>query len=230
MSADPSNVVSVRPDLLHQLEDLVAYFRTDIHAVRFWDSQRERWGYKPVNTPVDLKHLAAHLPAGPHLGTYVIPAESDKVRVAVFDLDDHKGEVEWSVMVDAASRIIAACLAVNLYCWPIRPGGGRGIHLFIFWGEPVNAAAVRCTMEVLLESVGLEAGDDPVASLLGYLGYLPYCNSKKLEMRGAGNVLRVCATCSRYRNQRNRDKQPQASARKGISALLLPPGARCALC
>jgi hypothetical protein len=167
------NVVPIRPDLLNQLEVLITYFRTDVHAVRFWDDKRKRWSYKPVEAALTKRHLAAHLTDGPHLGTYVIPAESDKVRSAVFDLDDHNGEVEWPVMVDWAKRITAALKAVKLNAWPVRSGGGRGIHIYLFWNDPVSAAAVRYTMEVVLESVGLEAGEDKRGLAAGKVEVFP---------------------------------------------------------
>src|ERR1700722_3590457 len=120
----------------------------------------ENWQYVKVAEPLTDEVLRRHLNGGPHAGMYLIPPGTDMVRLAVFDLDDHKGTVPRETMVDTAQKLWRLGALANLQLMPLLSGGGRGIHLMAHWDDGVPARDVRALMERVVTLAGLSVGCD----------------------------------------------------------------------
>jgi hypothetical protein len=91
------------------------------------------------------------------------PGES-VTRVALLDLDSHKGETAWESMLGVADTIYCA-LELDGYS-PIRfrSSGGAGIHIFLVWDTPQEAADVRKMLVSALAACGYKSGTAGVAA------------------------------------------------------------------
>ena len=139
------------------LKIITSYTRNDVHAVRFLDKSN-RWAYRPVAIPIDSDHIDKHLGSGPHVGVYLFNSVSDKVLVAVLDLDDHDGTLSWEQMREKAAPLLETVERLGLKPLRVRSGGGRGIHFWFYWKEPQSAAAVRTCLQTALAFAGLKDG------------------------------------------------------------------------
>ena len=129
-------------------ETIVPCLRQDVFAVSFWDGKKV--SYKPVKRPITLKDVEFHVGRQDRtdcLGQYLILEDGgNTVRAAVIDIDDKKKELTWEEMCDAATRLSAALVTERLFTYPVRSGGGAGIHLWVFWRDPQRACDVRAAL------------------------------------------------------------------------------------
>jgi hypothetical protein len=51
----------------------------------------------------------------------------------------------------------------SIYAWPVRSGGGAGIHLLFRWDNPEKASDVRLLMKEILTAVQLRPGSGGIA-------------------------------------------------------------------
>lgn len=137
--------------------------------------------------PLTDAKIAAHLNGGAAVGACPIAPGSDTTRLAVVDLDDHKGASSWLEMLDAAERV-ALALELDGYA-PImwRSSGGAGIHIYLLWAAPQPAAAVREVLRAALASCGFDVGDKGVAA--GQVEVFPKQNSVAADRWGSMVVL-----------------------------------------
>lgn len=131
--------------------------RNDVHAVGKL-AHGGKFTYRRVDGPVDELGLHEHLADGPTLGVYLMNAGSAETRLAVLDLDDHDGRAGWKRITEAAERLAAEARLHGLVPWPVRSGGGRGIHLWFHWDEPQHASDVRSILTIVLGAEGFKAG------------------------------------------------------------------------
>ena len=132
--------------------------RGDAYAVK------QGRNYFTRDEPLTADVLYQHLNGGPHIGLYLFAAGgTDEVRCAVYDLDDHDGVVGWETMRGVAGRLGNAALRRGLWPWPVRSGGGQGIHLWFIWDESQPAAGVRAVMLSALAEIGFSEGTAGVA-------------------------------------------------------------------
>lgn len=148
--------------LLPSLELLIRSARVDIHAQRF--KQGNRWAYKPISKPLSDDDIRRHLEEEPQVGVYVMPAGSESGRLAALDFDDHDGTTPWDQMRDAAIRVAATARRFGLNAWPVRSGGGHGIHLFFRWDKGQLASDVRKLLATILAAEGYRDGTKGVAN------------------------------------------------------------------
>lgn len=111
---------------------------------------------KRIDEPLDDFKIAEHVAGRQVYGACPIAPGQSTCRVACLDLDSHKGEVPWDVML-GHSRAICETLREWFGLSPIsfRSSGGRGIHIYLLWGEPQDAYSVR---ELLKVAIGDEYG------------------------------------------------------------------------
>lgn len=83
---------------------------------------------------------------------------SSTTRLALLDLDSHKGEVSWPDMLALGRRLIEAGALVGLNFIPFSSSGGKGLHLYLIWDGPQDARSVRVLLSDVLASVGLSNG------------------------------------------------------------------------
>lgn len=130
-------------------------------ARQFW--RGAHWTKTPagprfVREPLKLSHIERHVDAGPGVGLAPITPGTSTTRVAVLDLDSHKGEATWQEMVDVARRLVVALREANCAPVPFRSSGGRGVHLYCFWQEEQDAFSVRALLARVLDAQGLKPG------------------------------------------------------------------------
>jgi hypothetical protein len=138
------------------IDGLVAIARHCWRGVH-WEKGPE--GPRMVRQPLFKAHLEAHLTDGPAIGLApIVPGES-VTRLALLDLDSHRGEVGWKDMVSYGRRL-AQTARTQFAFKPLafRSSGGQGLHLIFFWREPQDAYSVRYTLRELLAANALKAG------------------------------------------------------------------------
>ena len=85
------------------------------------------------------------------------PGEST-TRLALLDLDSHKGEVPWDAMRSLADRICDTLSLDGYVPTMFRSSGGSGIHIFLLWDDPQDAYSVRAMLCDMLALLGLRSG------------------------------------------------------------------------
>lgn len=134
------------------LDPIVSRVRTDVHWVKS--------NGHPVSlkTPLTEAHLAGHLNGGSARGVCPIHAGQSSTRLALFDLDAHKGETPWSEMTRTAALLIHQLRKHGLAPQAFRSSGGNGIHVFLLWDEEQDAYSVRQFLRSVLEQMGFSDG------------------------------------------------------------------------
>ena len=120
-------------------------------------------GPRRIDAELDDHRVQLHLDGKRAFGVCPIAPGSSTTRLALFDLDSHRGEVPWEKMLDTAREIIAAAKAYGLHAVPFRSSGGAGVHLFFMWNEPQDAYSVRQLMKQILDDCLLVPGTAGVA-------------------------------------------------------------------
>lgn len=108
-----------------------------------------------IDLPLTAAAIAKHLNGGPHIGVYLGDPNSSSVRFAVYDLDDHNGELGWDEIVNRARAIVDELKRRGFDAFVTRSGGGNGIHISLFWKDPQAASAVRVLMADVLKTCDL---------------------------------------------------------------------------
>jgi len=109
-------------------------------------------------------HLNAHFASTYKVGLCPIERGGSTVRLALLDLDSHKGESSWEDMVEAARRLIVAGAKHGIIFVAFRSTGGRGIHLYAIWDEAQHVHSVRALLAGLLADCGFANGTRGVAA------------------------------------------------------------------
>jgi hypothetical protein len=146
-----------KDNLIAALQPLVSRARTDVTAIKA--STGMAWTREAL-TEVRLKrHLDGTMPRG----VCPIKAGESTTQIALFDLDSHKGETDWTAMVVTAQEVVAALESYGYMPVVFRSTGGRGIHIFLVWDEPQDAYSVRYSLKAVLERLGYADGAKGVA-------------------------------------------------------------------
>jgi hypothetical protein len=114
---------------------------------------------EPITAEVMDRHFAGTTLCG---ACPIVPGKST-TRVALLDLDSHKGETPWPEMLATARRIRDEMAAYGLHVTAWRSSGGSGLHLYLIWDVPQDARSVRVQLASCLEAVGLRPGTKGVA-------------------------------------------------------------------
>lgn len=144
-------------DLLPALEPLTSRVRTDVTATR---TERGMIWTREALTEVRLRrHLSGEQPRG----CCPIKAGESTTRVALLDLDSHKGETTFEVMLDVTGRVCEALSAAGFSPVPWTSSGGRGVHIYMVWDEAQDAYSVRMALREVLAGLGYSDGAKGVA-------------------------------------------------------------------
>lgn len=135
------------------LAPVVTRVRTDVTAVKA--NGKQAWTNEALTHERLLRHVNG---VGPARGCCPIKEGESVTMLALFDIDSHKGEIDWPRMADTASKITDAAALLGLEAIPFRSSGGNGIHLLFIWDEPQDAYSVRQLLKGVLLSVGLRDG------------------------------------------------------------------------
>lgn len=140
--------------------DLIAYVEVFLQRAGSSDFaiRAENGGYRRAQRSMTADDLASHLGGGPHIGFYLTEQNTDFTSVAAFDLDDHGGQGDWADMRRAAAAILEQTKARGFQGWPIRSGGGHGMHIFFWWSRPQRISDVRSLLREILSASGFRPG------------------------------------------------------------------------
>lgn len=164
--------------LVGALSPIVSRVRTSTCCVK------RSQGVRRVKAALTADKLAHHVNGGPAYGVYPMEPGTSTTRVALFDLDSHKGETPWPAMQDAALKVVRALEAHALRPVAFRSSGGAGIHLYVLWDEPQDAHSVRHTLRTALADAGFTDGTAGVAA--GQVEIFPKQDSVPAD--GYGNM------------------------------------------
>lgn len=117
-----------------------------------------------IDAPFTDKQFAAHLSDGYAYGLCPMHRGSSTTRLALLDLDSHKGETSWQEMLDASAKVVSALALYGLEVTTFKSSGGQGVHLYMAWAEPQDAYSVREVLKAALLSVGFAPGIGGVAN------------------------------------------------------------------
>ena len=144
-------------NLIAALEPLVSRARTDVTAIKA--SAGMAWTREALTEARLKRHLDGTMPRG----VCPIKAGESTTRIALFDLDSHKGATCWKDMVVVLARLEGALQKHGLNPVPWRSSGGRGIHAYLVWDEPQDAYSVRQLCKAVLIEIGFKDGAKGVA-------------------------------------------------------------------
>jgi hypothetical protein len=161
------------------LEPLISRARTDRTAIKGPKIDGTPWTHDPLTEG----RISAHLNGGLARGVCPIKAGESTTRIALFDLDSHKGETSWEGMVEAARLLCSALEGRGYNPVSFRSSGGRGIHVFVIWDEPQDAYSVREMCIGVLAGLGFKNGDKGVVA--GEIEIFPKQDS--VPGKGLGN-------------------------------------------
>lgn len=134
------------------LAPIVSRVRSDVHA------RRGAGGARCVREPLTDERVENHLAGGVPVGAYPMRPGETTTRIAVLDLDAHKGETDWPAMCDAALSLIEALEAAGMAPQAFRSTGGKGIHIYLVWDVPQDAYSVRSFLRGVLGGLGFADG------------------------------------------------------------------------
>jgi hypothetical protein len=133
--------------------------------------------------PLTSERIEAHLSGQCLRGACPILEGENTTRLALLDLDSHKGETSEVGMMNAAQKIYDEGIVLGVHFEAFRSSGGRGIHLIAIWQNPQDAYSVRELMETILMACGLHNGTGGVAK--AQVEVFPKQN--RVEKGGCGN-------------------------------------------
>jgi hypothetical protein len=117
-----------------------------------------------VDQPLSDVKVRRHLSGGTAYGAYPMLPGSSTTRVALLDMDSHRGETAWPDMQTAALRVMQAAEARGLLGTPFRSGGGKGVHVYFLWEAENDAYSVRALLADVLADAGFTDGAGGVAA------------------------------------------------------------------
>lgn len=135
------------------INPIVQRVRRDVSAIKI-PGLGSRWTDEPLTDERVQQHLSGGMPRG---ACPMSPGESS-TRLALLDLDSHKGEVAWPAMVEIAGSICDTLELDGYVPTMYRSSGGSGIHIFLLWDEPQDAYSVRTMLCDMLGLLGLRSG------------------------------------------------------------------------
>ena len=138
--------------LIGALKPILSRVRTNNSAIKLPDGSR--W----TSDPITRTNLTEHLTGGKPRGVCPIKQGEDTIRLALFDLDSHKGEVPWGGMTEVAGRLIDTLELCGYRPVTWRSSGGKGIHIFVIWDEPQDAYSARMALREILAMIGFKDG------------------------------------------------------------------------
>lgn len=112
------------------------------------------WASGPLTAARVHEHFSGYTGCG--VG-FITPGEST-TRLALFDLDSHKGETSFADMTELANRLCTRLEVIGLHPVTFRSSGGSGVHIWMLWDTPQDAHSVRHALEGVLTAEGLRDG------------------------------------------------------------------------
>lgn len=179
------------PVYLKFLEGLTTRARQDRCAAR-GTTGGGYWLSAALTTGQIRQHLTGYLGCG--VG-FMTPGEST-TRLALLDLDSHKGKTSFEEMTTTADRLCARLESIGLRPAVFRSSGGAGLHIWLLWDHPQDGYSVRQALRGVLTAEGLTEGagagiaggqveifpkkNDVPANETGCMAILPFWNKSEM--------------------------------------------------
>lgn len=144
-------------------------------------------GPRRISEPLTDAKIRQHIEGVKAFGACPITPGTSTTRIALLDLDSHKGETSWPEMLSIANSLQAELLNRGMYGWQWRSSGGSGVHIFILWEEPQDAYSVRESLKSVLSDCLLVSGTGGVAK--GEVEIFPKQNELPLDGYGSMFIL-----------------------------------------
>lgn len=117
---------------------------------RYWRNSKGQSGYVPVRQQISITDFKAHLSGQDILGTYILD-QSSKIKSLVFDIDgptmDESGRQKAHQLAMAMAKELNEQNIPTL----LFDSGGKGRHIWLCFGEPVDTKPVRQWAESFLD-------------------------------------------------------------------------------
>ncbi len=133
-----------------------------LHRGHCWLKTPE--GPRRIGESLDDFKIAEHVAGRKAYGACPIAPGANTTRVALLDLDSHKGETPWGEMLDTAQTVAFALEQEGHTPILFKSSGGNGIHLYLLWDEPQDAYSVRTMLNDTLTVLGYKSGTGGVAA------------------------------------------------------------------
>jgi len=147
-------------------KDIAAALTPLVSRVRRSDHWMVAQGGSPVrvDTVLNRLQLERHVMGHRRLGACPMERGSSTTRLALLDLDSHKGQTSWPDMIAAGRRLQAvARMTTDIEFIPFRSSGGQGIHMYAIWDTDQDAHSVRVALRDILTGAGFKNGTKGVA-------------------------------------------------------------------
>lgn len=136
------------------LRPLVEMLRTDT----FWHKTDKGYRRAVGLGKFTYEQLKRHVEGNPPHGLAQIKAGESTTRVAIFDLDDHDKEMPIEEMIGTASKLYEQLESDGYKPRMFTSTGGKGVHIYVNWEKPQDAASVRKMMSSVLAKHGFSDG------------------------------------------------------------------------
>lgn len=147
------------PYTIDDLRPILDRVRTDITAIKAKDGA-SIW---KRDEPLTSERIQAHLDGKQLRGVCPIKEGQSTTRLALLDLDSHKGETPWDEMEQVAQILYDTLRLHGIYLDGFISSGGKGIHLVAIWGDPQDAYSVRKVIMEAIAEIGYKNGTGGVA-------------------------------------------------------------------
>jgi hypothetical protein len=126
--------------LIAFLLSIVGLGRLDYHGL-LRNSQSGRATYARSGLPVTEENIQRHLGGQEPLDIY--PMKGSETQIAVLDFDDHDGTCGFEKIKSAVVEVARRLQIEGLRLLIVRSGGGKGVHIWMFWLQSQPASTVR---------------------------------------------------------------------------------------
>ncbi len=120
--------------------------------------------HRHVDEPFTAARLNEHVTGAHKYGLCPIAPGESTCRVALLDLDSHKGDVPFGEMRREADVLAFALEDEGLQPRLWRSSGGNGIHILMTWAQPQEAYSVRQLLMRAIASCGFTNGTGGVGA------------------------------------------------------------------
>lgn len=165
-------------DLLPALQPLANRCRQDVTWRKVGPQTR-----LDKKSPLNISVLKRHLRGVEARGVCPILEGQNTTRIAVLDLDSHKGETDWASMTFACASVCKHFENLGYHPVPFRSQGGKGMHIYFIWNTPQDAFSTRAFFKTELGILGFKDGSKGISK--GEIEVFPKQDS--VPMGGFGN-------------------------------------------
>lgn len=124
-------------------------------------ARQDRCAYKPrggtskwADKPLDATRINEHFAGTTGCGVGFITPGQSTTRLALLDLDDHKGQSSFEDMTTAAGGLCIHLETLGMRPTVFKSSGGKGLHIWLLWQDHQDAHSVRHALQGVLTASG----------------------------------------------------------------------------